>query len=169
VLIDYSNPKSRFWRQRHGVTVLSSFTLSEFGLSIEKPCPRPMAKFHNRWHFTSPDPNFFHRVPNSFPATDGKRVYFGSDAGVFWCLDGRDGSVVWSFKVNEPGHKNIWSSPALNAGKVYFGSYPSTGELNLYSRSCRPSVLERPSYSILVGHIGSNSGLISVSQPSYHL
>jgi outer membrane protein assembly factor BamB/orotate phosphoribosyltransferase len=123
VLIDYRSPESAIWRQRHDIPVLSSFALSEFGLSVEKPGRRPVAVFHDGWRFASPDPNFFHRVPKSFPATDGKRVYFGSDSGVFWCLDARDGSVLWSFKVNAPGHKNIWSSPALHAGKVYFGSY----------------------------------------------
>jgi outer membrane protein assembly factor BamB len=30
---------------------------------------------------------------------------------------------VWNFRVNARGHKNLWSSPALHDGKVYFGSY----------------------------------------------
>lgn len=123
VLIDYDSPEGRLWRQRRGIPVLATFRLSDFGLSIEKPAPRPMAVFDNRWHFASPDPNFFHRVPKSFPATDGKRVYFGSDCGVFWCLNARDGSPEWKFVVNSRGHKNLWSSPALRDGKVYFGSY----------------------------------------------
>jgi outer membrane protein assembly factor BamB/orotate phosphoribosyltransferase len=123
VLIDYESLQGKLWRQRHGIPVLAPFRLSEFGISIEKPQPRPMATFNNRWRFASPDPNFFHRVPKSFPATDGERVYFGSDSGVFWCLDARDGSVVWSFTVNAKGHKNLWSSPAIHNGKVYFGSY----------------------------------------------
>ena len=123
VLIDYESPQGRLWRTRHGIPVIAPFRLSEFGLSVEKPEPRPMATFHNRWRFASPDPNFFHRVPKSFPATDGKRVYFGSDSGVFWCLDAGDGSVAWNFWVHARGHKNIWSSPALHDGRVYFGSY----------------------------------------------
>ena len=123
VLVDYESPPGRLWRSRHGVPVIAPFRLSEFVLSAEKPEPRPMVRFHNRWHFTSPDPNFFHRVPKSFPATDGKRVYFGSDSGVFWCLDAAGGSVAWKFCVHAKGHKNIWSSPALHDGKVYFGSY----------------------------------------------
>ena len=123
VLIDYESTPGELWRRRHGIPVIAPFRLSEFGLSLEKPAPRPMVNFHNRWHFASPDPNFFHRVPKSFPATDGERVYFGSDNGVFWCLDARDGSVVWKFTVNARGHKNLWSSPALDEGKVYFGSY----------------------------------------------
>jgi outer membrane protein assembly factor BamB len=79
--------------------------------------------FTNKWNFASPDPNFFHRVPKSFPATDGKRVYFGSDCGYFWCLHAHDGSVAWKFRVNAGGHKNLWSAPALHDGNVYFGSY----------------------------------------------
>ena len=123
VLIDYQSPQGTAWRTKHGIPVIAPFRLSEFALSVEKPEPRPMARFHNRWHFTSPDPNFFHRVPKSSPATDGKRVYFGSDSGVFWCLDAADGSVAWNFRVHANGHKNIWSSPALHDGRVYFGSY----------------------------------------------
>ena len=123
VLIDYESPQGKLWRKRHGIPIVAPFRLSEFDLSIEKPAPPPMAAFNNRWRFAAPDPNFFHRVPKSFPATDGTRVYFGSDCGVFWCLDSRDGSVVWTFTVNARGHKNLWSSPALHDGRVYFGSY----------------------------------------------
>ncbi len=32
--------------------------------------------------------------------------------------------MAWSFKVHTAsGHKNLWSSPALHDGRVYFGSY----------------------------------------------
>lgn len=123
VLIEYESPEGGEWRQRNGIPVLSSFRLRDFGLQIENPRLQPMARFENQWRFASPDPNLFHRVPKSFPATDGRRVYFGSDCGVFWCLNARTGSPEWSFTVNAHGHKNLWSSPALHAGRVYFGSY----------------------------------------------
>ena len=123
VLIDYESREGQIWRARRGVPILAPFHLSEFGLSVAKQEARPMAAFTNRWRFASPDPNFFHRVPKSFPATDGRRVYFGSDCGIFWCLDARDGSVAWKFAVNAKGHKNLWSSPAIHDGRVYFGSY----------------------------------------------
>ena len=48
VLIDYESPQGKLWRQRHGIPVIAPFRLSEFGLSIEKPEPRPMATFHNQ-------------------------------------------------------------------------------------------------------------------------
>jgi outer membrane protein assembly factor BamB/orotate phosphoribosyltransferase len=123
VLVDYESAPGKLWRSRHSIPVIAPFLLSDFGLAIERPAPKPMATFQNRWRFASPDPNFFHRVPKSFPATDGERVYFGSDSGIFWCLDARDGSVVWNFMVHSKGHKNLWSSPALDNGRVYFGSY----------------------------------------------
>src|SRR5208282_3502426 len=93
VLIDYHSPKGEAWRDQHRIPVRSLFTLAEFGLSVEKPESPHTAVFRNKWNFAAPDPNFFHRVPKSFPATDGKRVYFGSDCGFFWCLNARDGSV----------------------------------------------------------------------------
>jgi len=123
VLIDYGSPSGRAWREQHGIAVTAPFRLAEFGLSQERAQPKPMAVFQNKWHFASPDPNFFHLVPKSFPATDGKRVHFGSDCGIFWCLDARTGNPVWTFKVESPGHKNLWSSPAIHCGRVYFGSY----------------------------------------------
>jgi outer membrane protein assembly factor BamB len=124
VLIDYASPKGKVWKGTHSIPVLAPFRLSEFDLALGKPnSPTPTSGFHNIWNFTAPDPNFYHRVPKSFPATDGKRVYFGSDCGIFWCLNAHDGSVAWNFKVNARGHKNIWSAPAVHNGKVWFGSY----------------------------------------------
>jgi outer membrane protein assembly factor BamB len=122
-VIDYRSPKGLAWQQRHGIPVCAPFTLADFGLSIDPAPPRPLAQFRNTWTFAAPDPNFFHRVPKSFPATDGDRVYFGSDCGLFYCLDARGGAVSWTFRVNARGHKNLWSAPALDDGKVFFGSY----------------------------------------------
>jgi outer membrane protein assembly factor BamB/orotate phosphoribosyltransferase len=122
-VIDYHSVRGEAWRNRHRIAVRSPFSLADFGLSIERQEPPLKATFRNKWNFAAPDPNFFHRVPKSFPATDGKRVYFGSDCGTFWCLNARDGSVAWTFRVNARGHKNLWSAPALHGGRVYFGSY----------------------------------------------
>jgi outer membrane protein assembly factor BamB/orotate phosphoribosyltransferase len=123
-VIDFHSTKGIAWRKRHEIPVRAAFGPSHFGLSLRKPEKPPLrAVFRNAWNFASPDPNFFHRVPKSFPVNDGKRVYFGSDSGFFWCLDAREGSVIWSFKVSSKGHKNIWSAPLIHNGKVFFGSY----------------------------------------------
>jgi outer membrane protein assembly factor BamB/orotate phosphoribosyltransferase len=124
ILIDYQSAKGKVWRDWCRIPVLAVFKLAEFDLALGTQEQPPLGTaFYNVWHFASPDPNFFHRVPKSFPATDGKHVYFGSDSGIFWCLDARDGFVVWEFRVNARGHKNIWSAPAVHDGKVFFGSY----------------------------------------------
>jgi outer membrane protein assembly factor BamB/orotate phosphoribosyltransferase len=123
VLIDYNAAKSRVWRDKHRIPVLAPFRLDDFSLSIAKTEQPPKAVFVNRWTFAAPDPNFFHRVPKSFPTTDGKRIYFGSDCGIFWCINASDGSIAWKFEVKARGHKNLWSAPAIHAGRVYFGSY----------------------------------------------
>jgi outer membrane protein assembly factor BamB/orotate phosphoribosyltransferase len=124
IVIDYRSAKGVAWRQHNGIAVHALFGLPEFGLTIRQPRrERPMALFRNVWNFAAADPNFFHRVPKSFPATDGKRVFFGSDCGTFWCLNAADGSVAWQFHVHARGHKNLWSAPALLKDKVFFGSY----------------------------------------------
>jgi outer membrane protein assembly factor BamB/orotate phosphoribosyltransferase len=123
-MIDYNSPKGIGWRSNHNIPVVAPFSLSDFELSVKK-AERKLAApiFRNVWNLQSPDPNFFHRVPKSFPATDGERVYFGSDSGIFWCLDAATGKILWGNHVESDGHKNIWSAPALNNGKVYFGAY----------------------------------------------
>lgn len=133
VLADYRSAPGMAWRARRGVEVVSPFTHEDFGLTLgaRTPSPAPMA-VAPAWSFAAPDPNFFHRVPKSFPTTDGRLIYFGSDCGVFWALDARDGQVAWSFRVSARGHKNIWSSPALHDGRVYFGAYDG----NVYCLDC---------------------------------
>lgn len=124
VLIDFHSVAGDAWKTTRRVPVVGAFVLNDFGLELKKPKQRgTSAVFHNEWDFESPSPNFFHRVPKSFPANDGQRVYFGSDCGTFWCLNATDGSRVWKFEARGPGQKGIWSAPALDGGKVYFGSY----------------------------------------------
>ena len=130
VVIDYDSAAGQKWRADKNVNVSAPFKLSDFDLVVNKPKPNEILPplFFNAWNFKSPDPNFFQRVPKSFPITDGRRIYFGSDSGYFWCLNAADGALVWNFKLKSDGHKNIWSAPALHGGKVYFGGYDG----NLY-------------------------------------
>ncbi|SNS72193.1 Outer membrane protein assembly factor BamB, contains PQQ-like beta-propeller repeat [Granulicella rosea] len=131
VVLDFQARRGLEWRKRWALRVDAITTLNELGLSqpMREPAP-PLATFREVWSFASPSPNWSERVPKSFPVIDGARIYFGSDCGMFWCLDTRDASVVWSFRVHSDGHKNIWSSPALRDGHVYFGAYDG----NVYSR-----------------------------------
>ncbi len=124
VLVDFLSSEGLTWRARNEVPVQAGFNLADFGLSATARLPETqLARFRTVWSFASPDANYFHRVPKSFPATDGQFVYFGSDCGIFWCLRVQDASIAWQFQVHTPHHKNLWSSPALHDGHVYFGSY----------------------------------------------
>ncbi len=124
-IVDFRSAGGLRWRTAHEVAVRSVFTSESLGLptKAERDRPASVASFNKIWSFSAPNPNLFHRVPKSFPATDGKHVFFGSDNGAFWCLNATDGSVAWSFRVKAHGHKNIWSAPAIWDNRVYFGSY----------------------------------------------
>jgi outer membrane protein assembly factor BamB/orotate phosphoribosyltransferase len=110
-----------------GVTVSHEFSLPDFGLSDRAGLPRTVSPLHTfaaRWKFAAPAPTPNLVVAKSSPCFDESRVYIGSDNGVFYALDRRDGSVVWSFKVGPFRYeKGILSSPLLHQGIVYFGAY----------------------------------------------
>ncbi len=124
VLIDYQSQRGLTWRESQEIKVVAPFTLGDFGLSVDRKDDIALQPiFRKVWSFAPDKPSFFHRVPKSFPATDGERVYFGSDNGTFWALDAARGSVDWQFEVHTNGKKNIWSAPAVHDGFVYFGAY----------------------------------------------
>ena len=54
------------------------------------------------------------------PAVRGSHVYFGTEAGSFFCIDWRQAEVVWVFQ-SERG-QSIRSSPAVSEDVVIFGS-----------------------------------------------
>jgi outer membrane protein assembly factor BamB len=58
------------------------------------------------------------------PAVVDGKVYFGSDAGVFYCINAESGEEVWSLDVG----KAIIHSPAVVGGRVYFTSGTSTAQ-----------------------------------------
>lgn len=108
-----------------GVPLTSLFTLQDFGLSLHADYPPNIRdQFDTVWKFKASNPAYEYVIQKSAPAVDGKRVYFGTDAGTFYALDKDNGSVVWSFDVGaHPEGKGIFSSPALHKGAVYFGAY----------------------------------------------
>ena len=76
------------------------------------------------WRFkTGDDPNIHNQVgiQSSAAVADGT-VYFGCRDSNFYALDAATGQKKWSF----PNHGSwVISSPALNGGKVYFGTSDS--------------------------------------------
>jgi eukaryotic-like serine/threonine-protein kinase len=62
-------------------------------------------------------------VQRSNPLLYKKKVYFGSNEGIFYCIDPSDGSIIWkrNFPIKMP--KRILSSPAGADEKIIFGDY----------------------------------------------
>lgn len=128
VVIDYRSRKGLAWRKKHGIKVTSLFTLADFELSLAADKPQPKREWELIWQFSAEGASPFHIVPKSTPLLVGRRLYFGSDSGTFWCLDAETGQPMWKFKAEESGRKGIWSSPAHHDGRIYFGAY--SGDLH---------------------------------------
>lgn len=124
VIVDYENPVGRKLLKEKNIVLNSVFKLSDLGLSKDRPEPLNLYKFKYGWRFTPLELGHFHVVPKSSPALDKEKIYFGSDASIFWALSQKTGKPVWSFQAGRDKQgKGIFSSPALYKGKVYFGSY----------------------------------------------
>jgi glucose dehydrogenase len=79
------------------------------------------------------------------PAVLGDRVYFGTEAGAFFCINWRKAEVVWTF-TSEDGGQPFRSSPAVTENCVIVGGRnkrvhaldPATGkELWQYAATSR--------------------------------
>jgi len=121
-----------FYKYFHdkGIRVVSLFSLDDFTdtLGVTNIEYRHASKltipYTVLWKFASDDPSYFYVVPKCDPAIDDKKIYTGSDSGVFWALNQSDGSTAWSYKVGlHPKGKGIFSSPSLYNDTVYFGAY----------------------------------------------
>jgi len=109
-----------------GVPMRALFTLEDFGIPLltSKSPEVVHHSFDVVWKFQAPNPSYNYVVPKSAPVIDDEKIYFGSDAGIFYALDQKMGSIVWNFKVGKhPAEKGIFSSPVLHEGVVYFGAY----------------------------------------------
>jgi len=62
-------------------------------------------------------------VPRSNPIIHNGNIYFGSNEGIFYCLDKNNGNIKWQLKEKISNPKGILSSPIIYNNKVYFGAY----------------------------------------------
>jgi len=112
------------------IPVRSAFDLNDFNATlgtknlIRKDEPTLRQGFTPVWKFSGGDPSYHFVVPKSDPIVGERYVYFGSDQGIFWCLDQGGGGAVWSYQVGfHPKGKGIFSSPTLFQSTVFFGAY----------------------------------------------
>lgn len=129
-LVRFRNLEYYEYFNKKSIPIRSPFELNDFqktlGITnlVTKEKNTLRQGFVPKWKFSGGDPSYHFVVPKSDPAIDDKRVYFGSDHGVFWCLDQRSGETLWSYKVGfHPKGKGIFSSPVIFKDIVIFGAY----------------------------------------------
>jgi outer membrane protein assembly factor BamB/orotate phosphoribosyltransferase len=112
------------WRQA-GARLHAIFSKEDFGLEPSVRESKVYPEFFDlEWRFQPEGASLFDVVPKSSPVVDEERVYFGTDAGVFYALRQADGSVAWKYRIHTPrNRKGIWSSPTLMGERVVFGGY----------------------------------------------
>jgi outer membrane protein assembly factor BamB/orotate phosphoribosyltransferase len=125
ILVNYRGEKNIQLLSQNNIRLFSLFKLEDLGLYLrEEKNYRFGFKVFSYIKYS--EPAFFHRVHKSTPALDENRLYFGTDDGVFWALNQKDGAVEWKFDKTGYATANgkiIFSSPALYKNTVYFGSY----------------------------------------------
>lgn len=98
---------------------------------IKKESKVPYDSYERDWavKLSEHSTNMYVVIPKSGLVDDEDCLYTGADDGTFYCLNKKDGSVKWKYKIGfgVPG-KNIFSTPALSDKFVFFGAYDG----NLY-------------------------------------
>lgn len=139
--------------EKNGIlSVLNQEIICESIFSKNELSPESLGKLHKvkitqpqvNWKFESENPNLAFAVAKSSPVLYKKSILFGSDSGVFWCLNASDGSIKWKYDTHTIGSKGIVSSPFLSGDSVFFGNYSGvifeldaeTGELKRSIKVC---------------------------------
>lgn len=125
-----------------GITVHSIFELNDFSnvlpvKNLSSPTRSQLLPHYSvdyKAQLTK-KPNLYIVVPKAAPVISEGYIYMGVDDGSFFCLDKKDGKVIWSYKVFFGAQgKRIFSSPQVFKDKVIFGAYDGNVYcLNKYS------------------------------------
>ncbi|MBP7060738.1 MAG: PQQ-binding-like beta-propeller repeat protein [Candidatus Moranbacteria bacterium] len=117
-----------------GIAIEALFGLDEFTADLgtklldTKGSVITKERFQVKWYFKAPDALLEAVVPKSGVVFDEKRVYSGSDRGILFALSRSDGSVMWTHRIGmgpwgSKRDKEIFSTPVLFDGRLYFGAY----------------------------------------------
>lgn len=126
VFLAFRDQNAYTFAKDQGVELKALFALTDFGIPLEETLlpQTPERSFIVRWQFKAENPSHHLVLPKSTPAIDEARIYFGSDAGIFYALEQKTGATVWKFPIGtHPRGKGILSSPAIWDQTVYFGAY----------------------------------------------
>jgi orotate phosphoribosyltransferase len=144
VIINYEARQGQHWAKQNKVKVDQLFTLDQFDVEYNHSSFKaPKFQYKVLWRFLEKGAFPFHVVPKSTPLLVNHKIYMGTEAGFFVCVDASNGEALWKYDVKTHHPKGIWSSPAYHNGRVYFGAYngiaygldAETGE-EIWKNSC---------------------------------
>lgn len=123
VMLSFKEPRTYQDFTAKNIEVYSVFSLKDFNAAF-LPSPDLSQEMEPLWKFSAPNPSYNIVVQKSAPVIDGEKIYFGSDAGIFYALEQTTGEVAWTHNIGKfPDGKGILSSPALYNNIIYFGAY----------------------------------------------
>jgi outer membrane protein assembly factor BamB/orotate phosphoribosyltransferase len=124
-VVDFGSYAGRQLLAESSLQLETLFEPGQFGLSTGDQGWRwPICRGRQiLWRFRGPPANPFNVVPRSAPVVCGDRVLYATDDGHLWCLRTTTGEALWTFKVQNQGIKNIYSTPLIVGDEVFFGAY----------------------------------------------
>jgi outer membrane protein assembly factor BamB/orotate phosphoribosyltransferase len=124
-VVDYGSYAGRQLLAEAGLRLEALFEPGQFGLRCGiHGWKQPICRGRQiSWRFRGPAANPFNVVPRSAPVVCGDRVLYATDDGHLWCLRKISGEALWTFKVQNQGIKNIYSTPLVVGDEVFFGAY----------------------------------------------
>jgi len=124
VIVRYREKDAYPKLRERAIELRSVFAADDFSLPLiskKQPSEDP---YRVRLLFAAHKASFRYVAPKSTPALAEGRLYFGTDAGVFYAIDATTGEVAWSIRMGlDAKSKSIFSSPLVYKDIVVFGSY----------------------------------------------
>jgi outer membrane protein assembly factor BamB len=121
-IVHFNSQGAQEWCSKNKLMIHHLVTPQDFDLQIQSRA-QCKTEFQLVWTFASSGVNYRFAVAKSTPVLHNDCLLFGSDSGIFWCLEALTGRIRWSHRTGDKTGKGIVSSPVVIDGKVYFGSY----------------------------------------------
>ena len=106
-----------------GLQLESIWNLNDLGLSHQEQTVTHR-NLSARWKHEVDSASHIYVTTKSVPCLSSEALFYGTDSGLFYCLDRASGEVRWTVQTGLPSlGKNIFSAPCIDDTAVYFGSY----------------------------------------------
>jgi outer membrane protein assembly factor BamB/orotate phosphoribosyltransferase len=162
------------WLKEKGIRFRWLFDMRDLGLKNRSRIEPVQTKV--LWQHKLLNKRFPAKVPRSTPVQYRGTVLFGTNEGIFYCMNAEDGKIIWQFQTNTRDRKGILSNPLIHEDKVLFGAYngylycldAATGKPVWQTKNCdqigsSPCIFEGKVY------IGLEFGLVGGALAAYSL